>query len=415
MIVLLLLALAPRDEMTDLIARLRATPEAQQYTLGIQLGPLAKLSHLPLLAKEADAGPDNLRPFFIKAIGRVGGEEAKTVLRGLCMRNDFNSRAEAATQLTRLQDPAGRTVLLELLPKATTDADKAVVVGRLYSAPSDSGDAVPVLIRFLEKETVDALRRTALRALSSYKDPAALAVVRKIAADPKDTARFEAMAELIKRGDDPALEDAVKALESQKLDLSSLYSILNGIEAGNKRSVLPRLRDLLEKSEDRNLRMGLMRTLGTMKDDKALPLLTKLSQDQDATIAKIANESIVRLSGRAQSDAFRKADDSDPLRKLDGAEALIQADAPEGWAAVRAALEGGSTTVKLRAVSILSGVRRKEAVEILVTLLDDPTESVRSFARTSMISTLTALYPYLKFDYQAPADKLKLWWEKNRR
>jgi len=33
----------------------------------------------------------------------------------------------------------------------------------------------------------------------------------------------------------------------------------------------------------------------------------------------------------------------------------------------------------------------------------------------SMISTLNALYPYLKFDPQAPADKLKLWWEKNRR
>ena len=35
--------------------------------------------------------------------------------------------------------------------------------------------------------------------------------------------------------------------------------------------------------------------------------------------------------------------------------------------------------------------------------------------RVAMISTLTALYPYLKFDYQAPADKLKSWWEKNRR
>jgi len=416
MIALLLLALASRDEMTDLIAKLRAAPEAQQYTLGVQLGPLAKLGHLSLLVKEADAGPDNLRPFFIRAIGRVGGEEAKTVLRGLCMRNDFGSRTEAAVQLTRLQDPAGRTILLELLPKATMDNDKVIVLARLFSTPSDSGDAVPVIVKFLEKETNEGVRRTAVRALCSYKDPAALTAVRRIAADPKDAARFDATAELIRRGDDTALEDAVKALEEQKVDIGSVYSILNAIEATNKRTVLPRLRELLEKSQDRNLRTALMRTLGTMKDDKALPLLTKLSQDQDATIAKVANESIVRMSGRAQSDAFRKAGDaSDPLKKLDGAEALIQADAPEGWAALRSALEGGEERVKLRVLQILQGVRRKEAVEILVTLLDDPTEYVRKNAATQMVSALSALYPYLKFDYQSPPDKLKLWWEKNRR
>ena len=179
--------------------------------------------------------------------------------------------------------------------------------------------------------------------------------------------------------------------------------------------MLPRLRDLLEKSEDRNLKVALIRTFGTMKDNQTLPLLTKLSQDQDPTISKVANESIVRMSGRGQSDAFKKANEADPLRKLEGAEALILADAPEGWAALRAALETGNERTKLQVLQILQGVRRKEAVEILVTLLDDPTEYVRKNAAAQMVSALAALYPYLKFDYQAPADKLKLWWEKNRR
>ena len=58
--------------------------------------------------------------------------------------------------------------------------------------------------------------------------------------------------------------------------------------------------------------------------------------------------------------------------------------------------------------------RRREAVDLLVLLLDDPSESMRALARSTMVGTLTALYPYQKFDYQAPADKLKLWWEKNR-
>jgi len=415
MIALLLLALAPRDEVTDLIARLRAAPESQQHALAIQLGPIAKLKHLPLLVKEADAGPDPLRPHFIRAIARVGGEEAKTVLRGFCMRHDITSRAEAALQLSRLADDVGAKALLELLPKATTEQEKVIVLNYLAGRGTADPEVVPALLKFLEKETADAPRRTAVRSLCEFKNAPILPAIRKIAADPKDGARYEALAELIRRGDDTALEDALKGLEELKVDFSSVFAVLGAIEQTNKRAALPRLREILEKTEDRNLKTSLMRTLGTMKDDKALPLLTKLLQDPDPAISKIANETIVRLSGRAQSDAFRKADDADPLRKLDAADALIQADAPEGWAAVRAALESGNTTAKLRAVTILSGVRRKEAIDILVTLLDDPTESIRSWARTSMISSLTALYPYLKFDYQSPADKLKLWWEKNRR
>lgn len=415
MIALLFLALAPRDEMTDLIKKLRAAPESQQHTLAIQIPPIAKLSHLPLLVKEADAGPDPFRPYFIRAIARVGGEEAKTVLRGFCMRHDITSRAEAALQLSRLQDDLGPKLLLELLPKATTDLEKQIVLGYLAGRGTGDPEIVPALLKFLEKETADVPRRVAVRLLCTFKEAPVLPAVRKIAADPKDGARYDAMSELIRRGDDPALEEALKGLEELKVDWTSVFSVLGAIEQTNKRSALPRLREILEKTEDRNLKTSLMRTLATMKDDKALPVLTKLSQDPDPAIAKIANESIVRMSGRAQSDAFRRAAEDDPLRKLDGAEALIQADAPEGWVALRTALDSGSPTAKSRVVSILSGVRRKEAVEILVTLLDDPTEYVRTSARTAMISTLTALYPYLKFDYQTPADKLKLWWEKNRR
>ncbi len=416
MIALLLLAMVPRDEVTDLIARLRAAPEAQQYTLAAQLAPLVKLSHLPLLAKETDAGPENLRPYFIRAIGRVGGREAQTVLRGLCMRNDFASRAEAAAQLTRLQDDFGPKALLELLPKATADSEKIAVLGHLYAGTAPSGDAVPVLIKFLEKETVDVVRRQAIRVLCSHKDAAVTPAVRKIAADPKDSARYEALAELIRRGDDAAIEDALKGLEDGKTDLSGTFQVLNAIEQANKKALLPRLRDMLEKSEDRMLRTALMRTLATMKDDKSLPLLTKLSEDKDPQVAKVAMESVIRLSGRGQMETLRKAaDDSDPLKRLEGAEALLQLDSPEGWTVLRSALESGNISAKSRVLSILSTLRRKEALDILVTMLDDPQDYVKETARTSMVSTLNALYPYLKFDYKAPPDKLRAWWDKNRK
>ena len=414
MIALLLLALGARDEMTDLIARLRAAPEPQQYTLGVQLGPLARLSHLPLLLKEADAGPDALRPHFIRAIGRVGGEEARTVLRALCMRNDFGSRAEAARQLIRLQDPAGRTTLLELLPKASTEADKIAILGHLSSGSSNAADAVPAILKFLEKEPNDGVRHQAVRVLATYKDAVAFAGLQKIGSNVKDPARGGALAELIRRGDDSAVEDALAVLEQPKVTVV-IFDILNAIEQANRRTVLPRLRDLLEKTTDHGLKAALMRTLATMKDQNALPLLTKLSEDKDPTLAKIAMESIIRMSARGQMETLKKAADDDPVKKLDAAEVLLLSDAPEGWTALRSALDTGNERAKMRVLSILQGVRRKEAVEILVTLLDDPTEYVRASAKSNMIQTLAALYPYLKFDPQAPADKLKAWWDKNRR
>jgi HEAT repeat protein len=416
MIALLLLALAPRDEMSDLIARLRAAPEAQQFTLGVQIAPLAKLNHLPLLAKEADAGPDALRPFFIRAIGRVGGNEAKTVLRGLCLRNDFGSRAEAATQLARLQDEFGPKALLELLPKASSDAEKITVLGHLYAGGTSGVDVVPVLVKFLDKETSEAVRRQAVRVLSTHKDAAVHPLLRKIAADAADPARFEALAELIRRGHEGAAEEALKGLEDRKADVSATYQILSALEQSNKKSVLPRLRELLEKADDRTLRIALLRTLATMKDDKALPLITKLSEDKDPEVAKVATESVVRLSGRGQMETLKKAaDDADPLKRLDAAEALLQADSAEGWKVLKAALEEGSPAVKSRVLTILTTQRRRESLDLLATLLDDPLEYVRNSARSTMVSTLSALYPYLKFDYQAPADKLKAWWEKNRK
>jgi HEAT repeat protein len=416
MIGLLLLALLARDEVSDLIARLRAAPESQQYTIAVQLSPLVKLNHLPLLVKETDAGPENLRPHFIRAIGRIGGNEAKTVLRSLCMRNDFASRAEAANQLTRLQDDFGPKTLLDLLPKASSDNEKMAVLGQLFGASANAGDAVPVLAKFLDKESADAVRRQAVRVLGTNKDAAALPVLWKVASDPKDAARFDALAELLRRGDDAAMEDALKGLEEGKTDLSATYQILNALEQSNKRAALPRLRDLAEKSDNRNVKIAVIRSLATMKDDKALPLLTKLSEDPDPQVAKVATESVIRLSGRAQMETLKKAaDDSDPLKKLEGAEALIQLDSPDGWAALRSALESGNASVKLRALAILSGARRKEAVDLLVTLLDDPQDYIRNNARTYMVGALTALYPYLRFDYQAPPEKLRAWWEKNRK
>lgn len=420
MIALLLAVLVARDELTDLVERIRAADEKDQARLAVQLPALAKPDHLPQLVQETEDGPEALRPYFLRAIGRVGNDAARSALQEFTQRFNLETRAEAAGQLRMLQDPEGPKAAVRLLPHAQTNPEKTAVLRQLGGGtPIDCPDAVPALARFLEKETGEELRRLAIRTIGTYKDEAVLAPLRTAAKASADPARFLAIAELVRRGDEPALNDALKGLEDQKVDRDSLNPLVSAIEQANRPAALPRLRALLEKTGDRDLKIALLRALATLKDESSAALMTKLSTDADPAVAKVAAESIVRLGLQQKAETIRKAaapvnTDSDALRKLDAVETLLQSDSPEGWAALRAALQGGSAAVRARALFILYPLRRREALDLLVPLLEDPSENNRSLAKTAIVSTLTALYPYQKFSYEVPADKLKLWWEKNR-
>lgn len=420
MIAVALMVLLQGDAVSDLVEKIRAAEEKDQARVAAQLPALVKAEHLPQLVKETEDGPEALRPFFIRAIGRIGGAEASAALVELTQRFGLSTRAEAAGQLKILGDPAGPKALVQLLPHASTDPEKVAVVRQLFAgSPVDTPDVVPAIARFLEKETLDDLRRLAVQALGSHGYDGVTAVLRPVALAPADPARFLAIAELLKRGDDTVLEAGLRGMEDPKTDRASLFVLVSAFEQANRPASLPRMRALLERAGDRDLKISLLRALATMKDEQAVGVITKLSQDPDPAVAKVAQESIVRLGARAQVETIKKAaapasTDTDLLQRLEAAETLILADSPEGWAAVRAAVKDGSTTVKYRALRILAQQNRKEAVDLLVLLLDDPAEYVRSSARSSLVATLTALHPYQRFDYQAPADKLKLWWEKNR-
>lgn len=419
MIALLLLALAARDEVSDLIAKLRAAPDvSQRYQLSNQLSSVVKPSHVPLLAKEADAGPPPVRVLLIHALARIGTKDAVAVLRTLSQKYDLLSRAEAAEQLRWLDDETALPILLALLPKAQTPEEKRAVLSGLFGGfyGEASPEVVRALAKFLESEKAEELRREALYSLGNQKDPSTLPALRKIAADQNDSLRLDALAQLIRRGDDEALEQGLLALEGGKSKGSGPLTVLNAIENSGNRTALPRLRDLAEKSTDRLLRSSVIRTLASMKDDKSIGLLSKLSEDPDATVSRAALEGVIRLAGKAQVDLLRRvATDGDSAKRLEAAEALLQLDLREGFDGVKAELAGaGQAYYRTRAVTILSHVRRKEAVDLLLPLLDDADENVKRVARGAVQTTLTALFPYLKFDATASPDKLRAWWDKNR-
>ena len=416
MIALLALVLAARDEVSDQIARLRAAVDASaRYQAGHAVERAAKPAHVPLLLKEIEAGPLHVRKHLIPAVARIGTKDAVAGLRALCAKHELLSRLEAAEQLRWMDDELGMKTLVALLPRAETDEEKREALHAMHGGFSEGGEAVPALAKFLEKEKNADLRRIAVDALGSHKDPAVLPALRRLAADAKDPNRLDALAELVQKGDDPALEEALRALEAGGTETLATYRLVNAIEMSGKRSVLPRLRALLETSTDRTVRTSLIRALATLKDDKAIPLLSKLADGDDSAVTREALEAVIRLAGRSQLDLLRKvSQDGDSLRRLEAAEALLQLDLKEGLEAVKAELQSSTTSYRHQAVNILSRVRSKESIELLLPLLDDKTEYVRSSAKSAVVASLGTLFPYLRFDPDASPEKLRAWWEKHR-
>lgn len=415
MIALLFALLAARDDLTDLVLAFRAAAPADQPRIGYSFGQYAKPTHVPLLFKEADAGPANARLYFILALGRVGSADAKEALRELCQRHEPVSRADAATQLAYHKDDFGLKIVVSLLLKMESDNDRIAVVARLAGGNCESPEAARGLIQFLEKEKRADIRRMALRTLGSVKDPSVAVALRKVASDAQDPTRYDAMAYLAQKGDEAALESSLKALETEKLDVNTSYQILLSVQILNKRSELPRLRELADKSSDPSLRMYIAQFLGWMKDDKAAAVLTRLAEDSNPAVAKAASDALLQVGGQGQEERVKAAaQDADSRKRLAAAEAMLQLDKMEGLDEVKTGLADGDSNDRRKAAMILADVHRRQAVEILLSLLDDSEEIVRTQSRRGLLSALGALYPYLRFDAKASPEKLRAWWAKNK-
>jgi HEAT repeat protein len=416
--VILLVALAiaaPRDEFADLVAKLRsASDQGARYTAANALAKIAKPAQIPLVMKELDAGPAAIRPHLVHVLASMTAKEAIVALRVAAQRHELACRAEAAYALAAAEDPGGLQKLLELLPRAESDEDKRIVLSHLWGLPSEGGEVSTALSAFLDREKKEELRKLAIRALAYQKDPGALPALRKIAANADDPGRPEAIAELVRRGDADALDQAFALLEGVKGGFANLYTLLNAIERANSKAALPRLRKLLEETPDQALRAELIRTLADLKDDKSLAAIAKLTGDPDPNVARAATEAVVKLSGKGQLDLLRKAaGEGEGTARLEAAVALLNLDRPEGFEALKAELESTNLSHRQQAVTALARVRRKESVDLLLPLIDGK-DYVANQARSGVFATLETLFPYRRFDRNAAPDKIRAWWTQHR-
>jgi len=412
----LILCLLALDEVTDLLARLRATSDpVQMYQIENSLQQAVRPAHVPLLVREIETGAPAARPHLIRVLGRAGSKDAQAALRALLGKHEMASRAEAAYALKLLDDESGMKMLVGLLPKAQTTEDKQAILQKLYAYYVTGPEVVAALVRFLETEREDLLRRMAIYSLASHKHPAGEAALRKMAEDEKDPHRWEALATIVRSGDEAAVERGLKALEEGKVPASAASILLNAIENAGQKALVPRLRDLLEKAADSSLRAALIRSLVSLKDEKLLGLLGKYAEEADLVVSSAATEGILQLAGRSQVDLIKKiAGQGNTMHRLRAAEALLALDLPDGLEILKEELGNAIWSYRLQAVYALGRARRREAVDLLLAAMDDGEERVRSQARTTVVGSLSALYPYLRFDPNASPEKLKAWWAKNR-
>lgn len=417
MILLLSFLLLGRDEVSDQIAKLRETTDlSQQYPIANQIQNAVKAGHVDLLHKEIDAGPPAIRPHLIRALGRINTRDSIAALKALCQKHEIASRVEAALYLRNLGDDSAMKAVPALLPLAKTEEDKRQILYKLNGYYGLGPEAVAAILQFLQDEKGVNLRRTAVQMLGTFpKEPTALAALRKLAGDPADPLRHEALAAGIRAKDEKALEDGLAALEEGKVEASAVYSLLAAIQSTGNRTVLPRLRAFLEKTSEVNTRVAIIRALAGLRDADAVPLLTKLAEDENASVAKAAATALLEVDRKGNAEVARKmAADPNPLARIEAAEALLKQDNPEGYKGLKAELELKQSAYRSRVILALGQARRKESVEMLLPYIDDPDPAVGPNARRSLLQVLAALHPYLKFDDKASAEKIRAWWEKNR-
>jgi HEAT repeat protein len=426
-----LAAPAAADEVADLIKKLRAAELVSRYQVESELGQKLKPPHVPVVLKEIEAGPAEFRPHFIRAIRWMGGPEAISALKGLLAKYEVKTRVETAYALKILGDDEGMKSLVVEAQKATHSKEDRIWILQYLQAGFYSGKEVPpVLRKIVETDKEPEVRKRALQSLTSHKDAESGPWLKKLANDEKDPLHVEALAELIKLGDPDAVEKGLAILEKGKLDVNPMFDLLFALRTAGGRDVAERLRALLDRTDNVSARMQIISTLAQLKDTKSIPMLVKLVEDKNPSVADAAVMALVELAGRGQIETIRKLlKHASADRRLKGAEALVALDDPSGIPVLKETLNEKTVYYRQRAVTALSGCRSKEVVEPLLFAMSDEDVNVRSSAGTGLMAVLAALYPYRKFDLakagydarngtaQARADaiaKIREWWEKNR-
>lgn len=237
---------------------------------------------------------DEILPWCLRALGRIGGDNAPGTIEPHLIHREARVRAAAVRALAAASED-----LEESFTRALLDKDSQVrlagveAVGKLGKS-EDREKVLPLL----GDENIDVRVRTgyALKALAS-KDP------------EFDFAGFltEALGNL---GRD-------KESERARAEIAALLADTGDIRA------LPVLRSMLRRTRDTNCLLKIIRALGASRDPGGVRNLAKLLGHESPAVRNVTVTALGRIGGKRSVDAIREAlNDSHPAVRKNAARAL---------------------------------------------------------------------------------------------
>ena len=285
---------------------------------------------------------------------------------------------------------------------------------------------------WVRPEADAALLRSALTYLFSVKDRGTAENLKGFLAEGKTAPQAKAFfaAFLVAGGDRGAGKALAEALSTEKVPLSAYYTITRFLKQGPRppREVMEALLSLLKEEKRAFFLTSIMEVFEKFPFRPALPVLRKLLEDDNPTVARSAFDALAAFPGALGPAALRRLLTSkNPDRRLLAADTLRRMDDPSGLEAVLE-LARRRGPHRERAMEVLAKFRANKAVPPLIEALDDPDQAVRRTAFYGLRTILTTLFPYRRldlsstgYDPSAPAAKrragaalIRAWWEKNK-
>jgi HEAT repeat protein len=364
---------------------------------------------------------------------------------------DDDLRGRCAAGLAATDASRGFTVLMGLLDGKHTIEDENLalrLLGILAGAegcPQDQKDAV---IEQLTKRASGMMNTSyapaVVAGLAATKDPRAVETLRKMTKGLRDdeVKRAALRALVLDFHDAAATDEMVKKLKKSGDERFLATSVL--IAAGHDAGFEAALKDLSEKNKGGFMKSlassgdqpdhsaDLVSALATAGGEKAKAVLAKVvpARPPDEWVTAYAAVTLLELGDQSSIDVVRKAltREQRPFTRMDAAVALAHAGdlsgvpvmntlmtAKGGWKSAAGEVVFGRRkpdpeTVRSAVAEALGRIDHADAVPLLVTLLDDRADVVRTsaalaLARMTAPAALEGLAKALTVDYGKEADR----------
>lgn len=314
------------------------------------LGPVRLASDE--LTHHATPGVRNL---VAQALGEIGTPAVVEPLSGMLTDEDDNVRRAAAAGLGRIGDPTAARALFEAI---RANASMRVVVN---DAIRRSTGAAGLSILLAEARD-EAERSDLVTMLRNTHDPAGADALAGLLADPSETIRIEAAHGLAEIGDARAVPVLLDLATAEALETAR--DALDQLKLVTSPAVAPRLIPLLDGDEWVARRSGVLRALGRSGDMSAGRAMMAHLDGDDMSSAGIALaelnyddafDTLLRLIPRGRNDDYSRYD---------------------GMAGVLLEPQFNIRTAAVRSIGRF-GRPDEDAVEALITVIEDPQDDVR--------------------------------------